>query len=133
VLHSTSLPPSGTQARGPSAGVLREGEVRYSWTDQSLSTTPAYELTKFTFTGQYSYMDDPSTTSVTEGFGLMFYNARWYDPALGRFPLRFASGTMSLKRIRSSRVQGIRRRGIGMRMQITIRSGTMIRAGITYV
>jgi len=30
-------------------------------------------------------MDDPSTTSVTEGFGLMFYNARWYDPALGRF------------------------------------------------
>jgi RHS repeat-associated protein len=30
-------------------------------------------------------MDDPSTAGVTEGFGLMFYNARWYDPALGRF------------------------------------------------
>jgi len=30
-------------------------------------------------------MDDPSTTTVTEGFGLMFYNARMYDPALGRF------------------------------------------------
>jgi hypothetical protein len=37
-------------------------------------------------------MDDPSTTSITEGFGLMFYreaslwdNARWYDPTLGRF------------------------------------------------
>jgi RHS repeat-associated protein len=30
-------------------------------------------------------MDDPSTSGVTEGFGLMFYNARWYDPALGRF------------------------------------------------
>jgi RHS repeat-associated protein len=30
-------------------------------------------------------MDDPSTAAVTEGFGLMFYNARWYDPALGRF------------------------------------------------
>ena len=29
-------------------------------------------------------MDDP-TTSASEGFGLMFYNARWYDPALGRF------------------------------------------------
>lgn len=52
--------------------------------------------------GQYSYithlwgMDDPSTSGVTEGFGLMFYNARWlrsvpvtkcrgYDPSLGRF------------------------------------------------
>lgn len=30
-------------------------------------------------------MDDPSTSGVTEGFGLMFYNARWYDPYLGRF------------------------------------------------
>jgi RHS repeat-associated protein len=30
-------------------------------------------------------MDDPSTTGTTEGFGLMFYNARFYDPALGRF------------------------------------------------
>jgi RHS repeat-associated protein len=30
-------------------------------------------------------MDDPSTSGVTEGFDLMFYNARWYDPSLGRF------------------------------------------------
>jgi RHS repeat-associated protein len=30
-------------------------------------------------------MDDPSTTTVTEGFGLMFYVSRMYDPALGRF------------------------------------------------
>ncbi|MBI4738414.1 hypothetical protein HY772_02425 [Candidatus Woesearchaeota archaeon] len=30
-------------------------------------------------------MDDPATAGVTEGFGLMFYNARWYDPSLGRF------------------------------------------------
>ena len=30
-------------------------------------------------------MDDPTTSGVTEGFGLMFYNARWYDPTLGRF------------------------------------------------
>jgi|GEM_PF-3715153 len=32
--------------------------------------------TNYTYTGQYSNTAD---------FGLMFYNARWYDPALGRF------------------------------------------------
>jgi RHS repeat-associated protein len=60
------------------------GEVRYSWTSAP-ATTPTYMLSNYTFTGQYSYMDDPSTSGVTEGFGLMFYNARMYDPALGRF------------------------------------------------
>jgi hypothetical protein len=25
-------------------------------------------------------MGDPITTGTIEGFGLMFYNARWYDP-----------------------------------------------------
>jgi RHS repeat-associated protein len=64
--------------------VLRKGELRYTWTSAP-ATTPAYQLPSYTFTGQYSYMDDPSTAAVTEGFGLMFYNARWYDPALGRF------------------------------------------------
>jgi len=38
----------------------------------SNGTTP----TNYTYTGQYSNMGD---------FGLMFYNARWYDPAVGRF------------------------------------------------
>ena len=47
--------------------MLREGEVRYE-----SGTTP----TDYTFTGQFSYSAD---------FGLMFYNARWYDAALGRF------------------------------------------------
>jgi RHS repeat-associated protein len=61
------------------------GQVRYSWVDPNLSTTPAYTLPKHTFTGQYSYMDDPSTSGVTEGFGLMFYKARFYDPQVGRF------------------------------------------------
>jgi len=32
--------------------------------------------TDYTYTGQYSNVPD---------FGLMFYNARWYDPALARF------------------------------------------------
>lgn len=33
-------------------------------------------LTEYTYTGQYSHTAD---------FGLMYYNARWYDPSLGRF------------------------------------------------
>ena len=44
--------------------------MRSSW-----SQTPGL-LTDYTYTGQRSYMDDP-TTSASEGFGLMFYNARW--------------------------------------------------------
>ena len=47
--------------------VLREGEVRYE-----SGTIP----TDYTYTGQYSNVED---------FGLMFYNARWYDVSLGRF------------------------------------------------
>ena len=53
------------------------GEVRY--------TTPSKTLpTRYTFTGQYSYVSDDATDLGAAGFGLMFYNARWYDPALGR-------------------------------------------------
>jgi RHS repeat-associated protein len=43
------------------------GEVRYA-----SGTTP----TDYTYTGQMSY---------TERFGLMFYNARWYDPYITQF------------------------------------------------
>ena len=86
-----------------------QGEVHASWTANPI-TTPAYKSPAHTYTGQYSYsipfrdMDDP-TSGVAEGpstgsgqrFGLMFYheasraalrrvdNARWYDPAIGRF------------------------------------------------
>ena len=49
------------------SGMHRQGEVR-----ASNGTTP----TNYTYTGQYSNMGD---------FGLMFYNARWYDPSIGRF------------------------------------------------
>jgi RHS repeat-associated protein len=67
------------------------GEVRSAWYDPDLNdetkpnkiTTPTYQLTRYTYTGQYSYMDDPSTTGV-DGFGLMYYGARFYDPYLGR-------------------------------------------------
>jgi RHS repeat-associated protein len=50
-------------------------ELKYKpWgeTRSASGTTP----TDYTFTGQYSNVSD---------FGLMFYNARWYDPGLGRF------------------------------------------------
>jgi RHS repeat-associated protein len=65
--------------------MLREGEVRYTTENRTLPT-------RYTYTGQYSYMDDDATDLGGAGFGLMFYreaslwdNARWYDPALGRF------------------------------------------------
>jgi len=74
-LGSTSIT---TDVNGAKVSEMRYkpwGEVRYSWTSGQ-STTPTYTLPKYTFTGQYSYTSD---------FGLMFYNARWYDPAIGRF------------------------------------------------
>ena len=94
-LGSTSITTDNTGAKVSEMRYKPWGELRYSWTSTP-ATTPAYALTKYTYTGQYSYMDDPTTTGVTEGFGLMFYreasraerrmdNARWYDPALGRF------------------------------------------------
>ena len=75
-LGSTSIT---TDAAGLKTSELRYkpwGEVRYSWIKPDLNTTPAYEMTKYTFTGQRSEVDS---------FGLMFYNARWYDGATGRF------------------------------------------------
>ncbi len=83
-LGSTSLT---TDANGAKVSEIRYkpwGEIRYSWTSNP-STTPAYRLTNYTFTGQYTHMDDPTTAGVTEGFGLMFYNARMYDPYLNHF------------------------------------------------
>ncbi|MCQ3938099.1 MAG: hypothetical protein DPW18_13775 [Chloroflexi bacterium] len=83
-LGSTSITIDSTGAKISELRYKSWGEVRCAWT-AGVSTTPAYTLSQYTFTGQYSYTDDLTTTEVTEGFGLMFYNARWYDPALGRF------------------------------------------------
>jgi len=52
------------------------GELRYTWTDAPASTSPAYELTRYQYTGQYSYDVE---------FGLKYYGARFYDSAVGRF------------------------------------------------
>ena len=61
-----------------SSGVLREGEVRFTTDGKTLPT-------RYTYTGQYSHVSDDATDLGGAGFGLLFYNARWYDPALGRF------------------------------------------------
>jgi RHS repeat-associated protein len=66
-LNSTSLT---LDASGNVLSELRYtawGEVRYA-----SGNTP----TDYTYTGQYANVDD---------FGLMFYNARWYDPYLNQF------------------------------------------------
>ena len=84
-LGSTSLT---TDANGAKILELRYkawGEVRATWTANP-TTTPAYKSPAYTYTGQYSYsipfgdMDDPTTSGVAEGFGLMYYGARFYDP-----------------------------------------------------
>ena len=83
-LGSTSLT---TDANGAKVLELRYkawGEVRATWTS-SPSTTPAYKMPLYQYTGQAAYLDDPLTSGVTEGFGLMFYNARWYDPGINHF------------------------------------------------
>lgn len=66
-LGSTSIV---TDANGTKISEIRYkawGEVRYE-----SGATP----TDYTYTGQYSYTAD---------FGLMFYNARWYDPGINHF------------------------------------------------
>ena len=78
-LGSTSL---GVDIQGARTSEIRYkawGELRYAWT----ATTSPLPI-DYTYTGQRSYMDDPTTTGA-EGFGLMYYNARWYDPYLNRF------------------------------------------------
>jgi RHS repeat-associated protein len=54
--------------------MLREGEVRYSWKSNPASS-PAYEQTKYQYTGQYS----------DSYINLLWYGSRHYDPELGRF------------------------------------------------
>jgi RHS repeat-associated protein len=76
-----------TDANGAKVLELRYkawGEIRATWTS-SPSTTPAYKMPLYQYTGQAAYLDDPLTSGVTEGFGLMFYNARWYDPYINHF------------------------------------------------
>jgi RHS repeat-associated protein len=66
-LGSTSLTTDDNGQNPVKQLYLPWGEVRYS--SGGLQT-------KYTYTGQYSNVTD---------FGLMYYNARWYDSLLGRF------------------------------------------------
>ncbi len=75
-LGSTSIT---TDANGAKVSEMRYkpwGETRYSWADPALDTSPAYAMTRYQYTGQFSYESE---------FGLYFYNARWYDSQLSRF------------------------------------------------
>lgn len=66
-LGSTSIMTNASGAMTSQMKYKAWGEVRFA-----SGTNP----TKYTYTGQYSNVSD---------FGLMFYNARWYDPLSGRF------------------------------------------------
>jgi RHS repeat-associated protein len=66
-LGSTSLVTDSSGAVINETKYKAWGETRYS---------SGNEVTEYQYTGQYSYESD---------FGLYFYNARFYDPSLGRF------------------------------------------------
>jgi RHS repeat-associated protein len=73
-LGSSSITTDFTGAKISEMRYKAWGEVRYSW-PAGLSTTPAYELGDYTFTGQYS----------DSYINLLWYGSRHYYPALGRF------------------------------------------------
>ncbi|MBV6467481.1 MAG: hypothetical protein PGMFKBFP_02843 [Anaerolineales bacterium] len=75
-LGSTSIT---TDSNGTQISEMRYkpwGETRYEWTNAPANTSPVYELTRYQYTGQYSYDVE---------FGLKYYNARWLDSTTGRF------------------------------------------------
>jgi RHS repeat-associated protein len=73
-LGSTSITTDSNGAKVSEMRYTAWGEVRYSW-KSSQSTTPAYSLPDYTYTGQYS----------DSYINLLWYGSRHYDPELGRF------------------------------------------------
>ncbi len=65
---------SSTSVTTSSTGVYQSETLYKPWGEMRYNSGSL--PTKYTYTGQYSNVAD---------FGLMNYNARWYDPALGRF------------------------------------------------
>jgi len=74
-LGSTSLTSDSNGNKVSEIRYTAWGEVRYTWTDPNLNTSPIYALTRYTFTGQYS----------DSYINLLWYGSRHYDPELGRF------------------------------------------------
>ncbi len=77
-LGSTSLAVDSVTGETVETRYKPWGEVRYTTANKTLPT-------RYTFTGQFSYVSDEATDLGSAGFGLLFYNARWVDPVLGRF------------------------------------------------
>jgi len=75
-LGSTSMTTDATGVKISEMRYKAWGETRYTWTDAPANPSPAYAMTRYQYTGQFSYEAE---------FGLYFYNARWYDSQLGRF------------------------------------------------
>jgi RHS repeat-associated protein len=66
----------GSTSLAVDASGAKISEVRYDpWGKMRYSSNPGLP-TEYTYTGQRDY---------TKDFGLMFYNARWYDSSIGRF------------------------------------------------
>jgi YD repeat-containing protein len=70
-LGSTSITTDANRAKVSELRYKPWGEVRYSWT-AGLSTTPAYKLADYTFTGQYS----------DSYINLLWYDTRHYNDKL---------------------------------------------------
>jgi RHS repeat-associated protein len=77
-LGSTSLVTDSAGALVSEARYKPWGEVRYTKDNAPLPTL-------YTYTGQRSYVSDAATGLGSSGFGLMFYNARFFDPHIGHF------------------------------------------------
>ncbi len=60
-------------------GALHSQQMYTPWGVTRYTSVTALP-TKYQYTGQYSY-----ATSSSADFGLMFYNARWYDPYITQF------------------------------------------------
>ncbi len=75
-LGSTSMTTDATGVKISEMRYKAWGETRYTWTNAPANPSPVYAMTRYQYTGQFSYESE---------FGLYFYNARWYDSQLGRF------------------------------------------------
>ena len=84
-LGSTSITTDTTGAKVSEMSYREASRRDKPWGEMRFTTANATLPTRYTFTGQYSYVSDDATDLGNAGFGLMFYNARWYDPAVGRF------------------------------------------------